>query len=387
MTSPFITYLFLTGLIGFHCQITTVTKVSVKAGGSISVPCLYGPSYKTHVKYLCRGKPWHSCQYAVKTDKPDKSGKFSISDDTEQRIFTVTFNNVTDNMSDTYWCAVDLWISDTRKKFQLSVTSDMPSLYVDRQEMTVFERGIVTISCHYKYSKVKDWCRLGSTCVTEQNGSKDGTMVTVNDSVPNVFTVTMSGLRTDSSGWYWCTNGTLQIPVHITVHELPSTTITTAKTTMNINTANFTGTSPTTTQLSFTLESGEQITSWPTNSTTSNASKESPQNNKQNSMKMTVPITVLVLLLFIVFAAFFGLRMKRRKRTQPEVPKSPESPQTGSDPDVLYTTVSHKQRVASQQKNHIPEASVIYSTIVKKDNVQQMTEPADGSVIYSTVQK
>ena len=53
--------------------------------------------------------------------------------------------------------------------------------------------------------------------MTESSGSIDGTAVTINASVPNVFTVTMSGLRTESSGWYYCVKGDLQMPVHVTV--------------------------------------------------------------------------------------------------------------------------------------------------------------------------
>lgn len=102
-----------------------------------------------------------------------------------------------------------------------------PSLYVDYKEIIAFERGSVTVMCHYEYPEVTEWCRLGSTCVTDQAGSIDGTTVTINASVPNVYTVTMSELRTESSGWYWCVKGDLQMPVHVTVHELTSTTTTT----------------------------------------------------------------------------------------------------------------------------------------------------------------
>ncbi|TWW78621.1 hypothetical protein D4764_11G0007420 [Takifugu flavidus] len=39
-----------------------------------------------------------------------------------------------------------------------------------------------------------------------------------------VFTVTMSGLKMEDSGWYWCSRGDLQMPVQIIVREKPSTT-------------------------------------------------------------------------------------------------------------------------------------------------------------------
>ena len=106
---------------GIH-SITTVSKVSVKAGGSVSIPCLYESQYTHHVKYLCKGRVWLTCSYEVQTNQPDSSGKFSISDDKQQRIFTVTFNNLSDNDTD-YWCAVEIKDRpDDEKYFQLSVT-------------------------------------------------------------------------------------------------------------------------------------------------------------------------------------------------------------------------------------------------------------------------
>lgn len=69
--------------------------------------------------------------------------------------------------------------------------------------------------------------------VTNQDGSMGGTAVKINASVPNLFTVTMSDLRSESSGWYWCAIGDLQMPVHIIVHEVTST----GKTALRTNTS------------------------------------------------------------------------------------------------------------------------------------------------------
>uniref|UniRef100_A0AAQ4PG38 Immunoglobulin domain-containing protein n=1 Tax=Gasterosteus aculeatus aculeatus TaxID=481459 RepID=A0AAQ4PG38_GASAC len=97
-----------------------VSEVSVKAGDSISIPCLYSSKYTNHVKYLCKGYYWNYCTYEVRTD---------------------------------------------------------------------------------------------------QNNS-----VTIDTNVPNVFSVTMRGLKTESSGWYLCVSGNLQFPVRLTVTEQPTTT-------------------------------------------------------------------------------------------------------------------------------------------------------------------
>ncbi|XP_056252021.1 CMRF35-like molecule 5 [Seriola aureovittata] len=162
--------LILTGLTGVHC-VTTVSKVSVKAGNSITIPCRYGSEYMNNVKYLCKGSHWKFCSYAVKTNQPHNT----------------------------------------------------PSLSVDHQDITGFIGESINISCYYRNSGERRWCRLGMNCVTGSSGSIDGTSVTISATVPNVFTVTMSGLKAESSGWYYCVKGELQMPVHVTVTERPTT--------------------------------------------------------------------------------------------------------------------------------------------------------------------
>ncbi|KAL7384026.1 hypothetical protein ABVT39_022925 [Epinephelus coioides] len=371
---------------GIHSQITTVSKVSVKAGDSISIPCLYEPEYKTHVKYLCKGYTWEFCQYKVKTNEPDDSGKFLISDDPNQTIFTVTINDLKVKDTAYYWCAVEIdKENDVKKYFHLSFTKDTPSLYVDQQEITAYEGGSVTVRCHCQERKERKWCRLShlhpAGCVSGPSGSVNGTRVTINASARNVFTVTMSGLRTESSGWYWCGIKNFQMPVHITVHALTSTTTTTTTTTTP-STADIITTLPTTAQHSSLLTSSEPHTAQPTNSTINRTAGESQQDENKSSTMVIILTTTLILLLLIVLAAFLGWKMMRRYKNKPQRMDITVGSHTGSDPDVQYATIVHKQHVADQQKN---EDSVTYSNIVLKDRVRQMAEPVDGSVIYSTV--
>ena len=112
----------------------------------------------------------------------------------------------------------------------------MSGLYVSQQKLTVFERGSVTVTCHCKNAKITQWCRLGSTCVGNQTGSINGTTVNISTGVHDAFSVTMSDMRTENSGWYWCDNGNLQTPVFITVNESTSTTTTTSTTGTTLST-------------------------------------------------------------------------------------------------------------------------------------------------------
>lgn len=111
-------------LTGIHSEIITVSDVSVKAGGSISIPCLYDLRYRNHVKYLCKGHFFLSCTILVQTNQPQSSSeRFSIYDDTNQTTFTVTIRDLS-KRDKYYWCAVEIKNNkDVRQWFKLSVTT------------------------------------------------------------------------------------------------------------------------------------------------------------------------------------------------------------------------------------------------------------------------
>uniref|UniRef100_A0A3B5AA37 Immunoglobulin subtype domain-containing protein n=1 Tax=Stegastes partitus TaxID=144197 RepID=A0A3B5AA37_9TELE len=97
--------LILAGLTGISC-ITTITEVSVKAEDSVTIPCLYDRRYRNNVKALCVGYYWNYCKFVVTTDQPDRSGRFSISDEKTLNIFTVTMKHELKlTSSGWYWCA------------------------------------------------------------------------------------------------------------------------------------------------------------------------------------------------------------------------------------------------------------------------------------------
>ncbi|XP_048868449.1 CMRF35-like molecule 1 isoform X8 [Brienomyrus brachyistius] len=205
--------------------VSTVKWVRVQRGGSVTIPCFYEDRYKTHVKYWCRGYDVRSCTPIVHTDSPQE-GKVSVRDDPDQRVFTVTINNLTDWDSDTYWCHVEITeASDLGDRVSLTVTEGSPELSVDKQEVTGVEGGSVSVQGRYGYSVNKKlWCKIGGSCASERSVSLDGRPVLIRDDrVNRVFSVTMMELERKDTGWYWCDAGGLQIPVHITVNPIGMT--------------------------------------------------------------------------------------------------------------------------------------------------------------------
>ncbi|XP_034093870.1 polymeric immunoglobulin receptor-like [Gymnodraco acuticeps] len=350
--------LIFTGLTGIH-SITIVSKVSVRAGGSITIPCLYESQYINHVKYLCQGYYWALCSYAVNTNNPSSSGKFSISDDKEQGVFTVTINYLTEEETGDYWCAVEnsngyisrtyFHLSVTNSKSHLSAERGPPHLYVDEQMMTGFRGEEITINYHYHNAGDIKWCRLGSSCVTWLNGSLDNSRVTINAIDSQVLTVTLSGLRTESSGWYLCVKGDLQMPVHITVTEKPTTT-TRHSTPEPVK--------QTTEPVKHTTE--------PVKHTTSSADQAlSTVDGEQQSFSGNLKsfIIPLSLLIFIVMVAMFiWFMFKKHRQTKEE---SPATIILGlAEEEVTYSDVKHMRRASEKWSEANRDVDVMYYSVV-----------------------
>uniref|UniRef100_A0A672N8S5 Polymeric immunoglobulin receptor-like n=1 Tax=Sinocyclocheilus grahami TaxID=75366 RepID=A0A672N8S5_SINGR len=100
--------------------------------------------------------------------------------------------------------------------------SDSPRLHVNSQNVTGSENGSVTISCYHRGRQygVK-WCKFGGQCITRASGRLDGASVEIRYGLRNT-TVSMSRLKKEHTGWYWCSTEELQMPVHITVQQKKS---------------------------------------------------------------------------------------------------------------------------------------------------------------------
>eukprot|EP00066_Takifugu_rubripes_P030751 XP_011620017.1 PREDICTED: polymeric immunoglobulin receptor-like [Takifugu rubripes] len=348
--------LLLTGLTGVY-SVTTVTRVSVKAGDSVSIPCLYHPKYTSHVKYLCQGYYYEFCSYAVKTNW-QSSGRFLISDDREKKVFTVTIKDVREGDTD-FWCIVEINRElDDRTYFQMSVTRDVSSLYVDHQEVTGFIGGQTTIKCYYQNSGQAKWCRVGGPCVTPSQGSIDGTTVFINETPPRVFTVTMSGLKMEDSGWYWCSRGDLQMPVQIIVREKPSTTAQPE-----------------------TLTSIELVSPSTTNEAEKPSTTDEDAPNSLSGVVMTVIISLYLFIVMVCLSSLIWFCIKRQKQIQEE-PTAEMLDMACPEDEVIYSKM--KTKPESSHRPLCSENEVTYSSVrIPEQRPKPMC--SENEVTYSSV--
>ncbi|XP_051742412.1 CMRF35-like molecule 3 isoform X6 [Ctenopharyngodon idella] len=100
-------------------------------GERVEIRCPYESGYESNSKYFCKG----DCKYArnknimVKSGSPAKDERFSLTDDTTNRVFTVTITDLRTEDEDKYWCAVertftDLSLTDVYSEILLKVKKD-----------------------------------------------------------------------------------------------------------------------------------------------------------------------------------------------------------------------------------------------------------------------
>ncbi|XP_023190130.1 polymeric immunoglobulin receptor-like [Xiphophorus maculatus] len=145
------------------------------------------------------------------TTKQKNKGKYSITDDKNNRIVTVTISDLQSHDAGKYWCGVTRWGKDTYSEVKLYIKEDRCCYKVNKIQS--IEEGSVTISCPYdsqSINKLKFLCRGNrpSTCrqqaVITSSNTQNGRFRLSDDRKSRIFTVTISSLTLKDSGSYLC---------------------------------------------------------------------------------------------------------------------------------------------------------------------------------------
>ncbi|XP_076838301.1 polymeric immunoglobulin receptor-like [Brachyhypopomus gauderio] len=196
------------------------SRVSGEEGSSVSVQCLYSAAYQNKQKQWCRSTDW-SC-YTVGRTHTSQNSAVWIREGIGS--FTVEMTGLKKSDSGWYWCSV----GDVQVPVHLTVTDphpETPAVSVLGSRVSGEEGSSVSVQCLHSaayQNKQKQWCRSTDwSCYTvgRTHTSQNSTVLTSDDGNTS-FTVEMTGLKKSDAGWYWCSVGDVQVPVHLTVTDL-----------------------------------------------------------------------------------------------------------------------------------------------------------------------
>ncbi|XP_073728858.1 uncharacterized protein [Misgurnus anguillicaudatus] len=346
---------------------STTRHLSVKKGGSVTIPCYYDRKYTELKKY------WYSQTDHSYTNTT--AGDVTVIDDPAQSLFTVTMRNLTGQHNGLYYCAVktgeqpgDMTITDA---FFLHVQA-APDLSVMSSSVTVDEGGTISLQCLYntKYkSNTKQWCRYkDKRCNTVgRSDTSQNASVKISDDGSKSLTVVMSGLMKSDSGWYYCSVNVqrppvqdLLVPVQLTVKAVatPDTSTESIKTKTEKNT-----------------------------NTTPAFTKQQTVSDR-SAVSLWLPVSAGLLLLMILVGVFIWKWKRRSKEDKKHIKMRNDcvvADTVSSTPEdvVIYSTINDE----NPDNNISPSDSNIETTycLVEDPSGHKAQVPEDG-IIYSFVE-
>ncbi len=107
----------------FSVVVAAPETVTGHRGERLDIRCRYEAGYESYSKYFCKGE----CKYVgnrnimVESGSPAEDERFSLTDDTTARVFTISITDLRSEDEGRYWCAVKGVIYDGYSEILLQV--------------------------------------------------------------------------------------------------------------------------------------------------------------------------------------------------------------------------------------------------------------------------
>ncbi|KAJ8010640.1 hypothetical protein DPEC_G00077180 [Dallia pectoralis] len=366
-------------------------------GSGAEIKCPYTDGYKDYGKYLCSEK-CSNYDILVETQwqvSRAEKGRYSLNHDTERR-FTVLVSKLSLTDTGTYWCGVSKSGYDIYSKVLLNVVKDRCC-----DHHTIIQannQAPVTISCPYNLQHIqreKYFCKgtQPSACyqqalVTSKQNNNPGKISLRDNKTAGVFTVTITDLTQQSSGFYLCG---IRMDQGLDIYTMVNLEVKVITTTTSLPTTPLPQTSDTSSS-----SSSKSVLLTSLSSTGSTHGSTNSTSVFSGLAVILVPTSLAVLVLGVLLLSFIMCRCRRR-RMEPPQEKGQQKFTHGSTGN--YNNSTHRQTKHeyisqnTETARNVELASCEYKHSIHPDGNELQSQTGqyedinDNTQVYSEVKR
>ncbi|KAI4892578.1 hypothetical protein NFI96_013853 [Prochilodus magdalenae] len=200
-------------------QISIISsRLTVREGDAVEIECPYESKFKLNSKHVCKGAcPTHWLM-------PNKPERFSLSDDITAGVFSVNISRAAAEDAGKYWCGVET--GDALMKY---LSTELQVIMKEELQVTGREAVSISIQCRYRGESTEgngrvfcmgpqpSICEKGGVKVSSEN-DRNGRFSLSDKASAGAFTVTITDLRVEDSGTYWCGEESFGSTIYTKVH-------------------------------------------------------------------------------------------------------------------------------------------------------------------------
>lgn len=197
-------------------------KVQSYETGSVSFNCPYEPADQNSLKYICRGNQPSTClQQAAITSENQRIGRLRLTDDKRLKQFTVNITNLTKEDSGLYLCGVQRNSGlDAFSAVELEVKE---WCCVKSSTLSGIVGHPLTMQCPHPpqhQNNRKFLCKGDNRNNCVDMVTSQSRFRLQDDASLGSFTVTITELKTEDAGTYWCGSDSQWSPANYTKIQL-----------------------------------------------------------------------------------------------------------------------------------------------------------------------